>query len=63
MCVTKYVASCHDMMIELKSEVEGHLLVGEERGGAILGILLKLKGLFGPAHRLQVHPHTTFSDT
>lgn len=39
-----------------------HLLVGEEGGRAILGILLKLEGLLGPAHCLHMHPPVTSCD-
>lgn len=52
----------HYITTKPQSEAEGHLLLWEKRRGAILGILLELEGLLGPAHRLQMHPHLHFSD-
>ena len=49
-------------MTKPHSEAEGHLLLWKKRRGAILGILLKLEGLLGPAHCLQMHPHFHFGD-
>ena len=61
-CACVYKACLHLSHDEHKEWDSGHLLVGKKRRRAVLGILLKLEGLLGPAYCLQMHPHITLDD-